>query len=217
MGAAIQDHPEKVRRKASKDVRRQQLIEATLDVLARKGYASLTIAEVAKSAGLSVGIISFHFEGKEKLLASSLRYLADEYYANWKASLEEAEDNAAAKLEAVLLSDFNETIYTPAKLASWIAFWGETQGRPVYEEICSRYDEERSRVVMDLCRELTSDGGYAHDPKYVMFGLEGICEGLWLGTVSTAARIDPYINAQTAQRVVKSALHAFFPRHYSGV
>ena len=217
MGAAIQENPEKVRRKASKDVRRHQLIEATISVLAKKGYASLTIAEVAKTAGLSVGIISFHFEGKDKLLASCLRSLADEYYNNWKTSFDEAEASPSARLEAVLLSDFNDAIYTTQKLAAWIAFWGETQGRPVYEEICSRYDDERSRIVLDLCRELTRDGGYVHDPKLVMFGLEGICEGLWLGTVSTAARIEPYLNGQTAQRVVKSALHAFFPKHYSGV
>jgi TetR/AcrR family transcriptional repressor of bet genes len=216
MGAAIQESPEKVRRKAPKDVRRQQLIEATVEILARKGYASLTIADVARQAGLSVGIISFHFEGKEKLLAACLRYLADEYYNNWKASLEQAGSNTAAKLEAMLLSDFSETIYTPQKLAAWIAFWGETQGRPIYEQICSPYDQERSQLVLQLCKEINEEGGYAHDPRLVMFALEGTCEGLWLGTVTNAARIDPYLNAQTAQRVVRTSLNAFFPKHFPG-
>ena len=55
-------------RKASRPVRRQQLIDATIAVLARKGYSALTVADVAKTAGLSVGIINFHFESKEKLL-----------------------------------------------------------------------------------------------------------------------------------------------------
>jgi TetR/AcrR family transcriptional repressor of bet genes len=217
MGAAIQENPEKVRRKASKDVRRQQLIEATIEVISRKGYASLTIADVARTAGLSVGIISFHFEGKEKLLAASLKMLADEYYQNWKEALEQAGDRTADRLQAVLLSDFDDKIYTPQKLAAWIAFWGESQGRPIYEEICSPYDSERSRVVMELCRRLSADGGYSHDAKLVMFGLEGICEGMWLGTVSTAARIDPYITAETARKVVKTALHAYFPKHYNQV
>mgnify|MGYP001764514143 CR=1 FL=1 len=51
-------------RKASKEVRKQQLIEATIRVLAVKGYAALTVADVAKAAGLSTGIIIFHFVSK---------------------------------------------------------------------------------------------------------------------------------------------------------
>ena len=37
-------------RKASREVRRRQLIDATIDVLARRGYADLTLADVADGA-----------------------------------------------------------------------------------------------------------------------------------------------------------------------
>ena len=40
-------------RKASKETRRQQLIEATIDSLARRGYSETTMADVADGAGLS--------------------------------------------------------------------------------------------------------------------------------------------------------------------
>jgi TetR/AcrR family transcriptional repressor of bet genes len=63
-------------RKASKEMRRQQLIEATIDTLATKGYAATTLADVAKAAGLSGGIVNFHFETKDKLLVETLRQLA---------------------------------------------------------------------------------------------------------------------------------------------
>ena len=86
-------------RKASRPVRRQQLIDATIEVLARKGYSALTVADVAKTAGLSVGIINFHFESKEKLLASCLAYLAEEYYRNWKAALAVPGASVAEKLK----------------------------------------------------------------------------------------------------------------------
>ena len=39
-------------RKAEPGVRRHQLIEATIAVLARRGYAALTVADVARQAGL---------------------------------------------------------------------------------------------------------------------------------------------------------------------
>lgn len=214
MAIELQERTEKGRRKASRDVRKQQLIDATIEVLARKGYASLTIADVVKTAGLSAGIISFHFDGKERLLEACLQYLADEYYHNWKTRLEQAEPTAAAGLEAVLLADFADEIYTPQKLSAWIAFWGETQGRPIYERICSPHDDERAGIVTKLCGELSREGGYDHDTKTVMVALETMCEGLWLGVVSASSRIDPYINAATARRVVRGALRAFFPKHF---
>ena len=57
--------PEKRGRKASKETRRQQLIEATIDSLAKRGYSETTMADVADGAGLSRGIVNFHFESKE--------------------------------------------------------------------------------------------------------------------------------------------------------
>ena len=59
-------------RKATRPVRRQQLIDSTIAVLARKGYAGLTVADVAKEAGLSAGIVIFHFNSKMSCSPPSL-------------------------------------------------------------------------------------------------------------------------------------------------
>src|SRR5512144_3072817 len=79
-------------RKASKETRRQQLIEATIDSLAKRGYSETTMADVADGAGLSRGIVNFHFESKEKLLVATLQYMADEYSQHWRAALQNAGD-----------------------------------------------------------------------------------------------------------------------------
>ena len=66
-------------RKEPRAVRRSQLIEATIETLALRGYARTTLTEVARVAGLSHGLVNFHFDNKEKLLAETLAYLAEEY------------------------------------------------------------------------------------------------------------------------------------------
>jgi AcrR family transcriptional regulator len=65
-------------------------------VLAARGYASLTIGDVARKAGLSMGIINFHFSSKETLLAETLRYLARGYRDNWMSAVEAAGADPAA-------------------------------------------------------------------------------------------------------------------------
>ena len=81
-----------LQRKISRDQRRQQLIDATMRVLSRKGYAQTTLSNVALEAGVSHGLVNFHFESKEKLLTATLLFLSDEYRNNWVAALETAGD-----------------------------------------------------------------------------------------------------------------------------
>ena len=214
MTAITETTPPPASRKASRPVRRQQLIDATIAVLARKGYSALTVADVAKTAGLSVGIINFHFESKEKLLAACLTHLAEEYYRNWHGALAVPGASVAEKLQLIVLGDFNDKIFTLDKLAAWIAFWGETQGRPIYVEICSAYDEERTKAVSGLCEKIIKDGGYKLVPSTVMRALEGLGDGLWLGVAAGNSQAKFTITASQARMALQATLVSFFPKHF---
>ena len=200
-------------RKAARPVRRQQLIESTIAVLARKGYAGLTIADVAEEAGLSAGIVIFHFNSKDELLSAVLGALAAEYRSHWAERMEAAGPAAADRLKALLLSDFDTEVYTREKLAAWVAFWGEIQGRPFYDQICAASDAERQATTEELCRQLIAEGGYALDAQLIARGLESLGDGLWVGL--GGAGYKGQVNGDQARQVMSAALAAFFPRHYA--
>jgi TetR/AcrR family transcriptional repressor of bet genes len=197
-------------RKASKEVRRQQLIEATIDVMARKGYSGTTMLDVARAAGLSSGIVNFHFETKEKLLVETLKYLADEYRANWHKALTAGTDDPAGQLRSLLLADFNPEICSARKLAAWCAFWAEAQSRPTYLEHCGSNDEEYSAIVLELCRAIIKKGRYPLTPELIARALDALLEGLWLDLMTMAK---PY-SLEDAKQTIAACLHAFFPKHY---
>ena len=201
-------------RKASKDVRRQQLIDATIRVLGQKGYAALTIADVAKQAGLSAGIVIFHFNSKDELLAATMQFLAEEYRTHWEEEMKQVGGAPEDQLQALLLSDFDVEVFTAEKLGAWIAFWGETQGRPTYDQICSGLDAERQQATLELCRALIADGGYALDAATAMQTLEALCDGLWLGVAAHGAGHAGRVSPGEAHRIIQTALKALFPRHY---
>jgi AcrR family transcriptional regulator len=51
--------------------RRAQIVTAAIEVIAEDGYAKASFSKIAKHAGLSsTGMISYHFAGKEDLLAA---------------------------------------------------------------------------------------------------------------------------------------------------
>ena len=78
------------RRTASKAVRREQLIEATIESISRYGISGTTMNTVTGFAGLSVGIVNFHFESKENLYQETLRFLGEEHRDLWKDDFEKA-------------------------------------------------------------------------------------------------------------------------------
>jgi AcrR family transcriptional regulator len=210
MCAAVFADPSPPSRKASKEVRRHQLIEATIDTLAKKGYSELTLADVARTAGLSVGIVNFHFESKEKLLVETLKALAEDYRSNWQAALRQSGPRATDKLAALLAADFNERICSPRTLAAWCAFWAEAQSRPTYQEHCSSNDAEYSALTLDLCARIIREGNYPYDPQRIARALDALLEGLWLDLMTMEK---PY-TIREALETVYAALSAIFPRHF---
>ena len=177
---ASQRSPAVPGRKASRAFRRQQLIDATIDSLAKRGYSDTTLADVAEGAGLSRGIVNFHFESKEKLLIETLNYLSQEYADHWAASLQKAGDDPAAKLWALVSADFDRKICTRRKLAAWCAFWGEAKSRPTYQALCGQNDQDYNDEFVAICTELKEDGGYDLDPFNMAAAICAMMEGLWL-------------------------------------
>lgn len=199
------------RRTAAKEVRQQQLIKATLSAVAKKGFAETTMADVAREARLSQGIINLHFRSKDKLLEETLRHLAAEYKQAWETTLERAGTSAADRLAALVELDFQRNVCERNKLAVWFAFWGEAKSRPTYRKLCAERDREYDRVMLAVCRELVEEGGYAGiDPEDVTDGLSAMSSGLWLDMLMSPDGMTP----EQARRVCFTFLAAIFPKHF---
>ncbi|WP_158272040.1 TetR/AcrR family transcriptional regulator [Marinicauda salina] len=54
---------------------RLRLVEATLDCLTERGYASTSTHEVAKRAGVTRGALNHHYENKAELIADAAAHL----------------------------------------------------------------------------------------------------------------------------------------------
>ena len=78
------------RRKVPRAERRQQLIDATISCIAKRGFSGTTLADVARTAGLSQGIVNLHFNTKDTLLHETLQHLVDEYRQIWTKAIEDA-------------------------------------------------------------------------------------------------------------------------------
>ena len=199
------------RRAASREKRRQQLIDATMKCIARKGMSSTTLGDVASEAGLSQGIVNLHFKSKDNLLNETLRALADDYKSQFDKTIDRAGPAPANRLLAAMELDFKPSICDRKKLALWFAFWGEAKARPAYRKICYESDRYYDEVVEHLCARIIEDGGY-RDVKATAAAnaLTSMTNGLWQW-----ALISPHsFNRDKAMEAVMSYLRSVFPEHF---
>ena len=200
------------RRTASRAKRRQQLIDATMKCIARKGMGSTTLGDVAREAGLSQGIVNLHFKSKENLLKETLRNLADDYKAQFKKTLEASGPAAADKLLALMQLDLRPSVIDRRKIAVWFAFWGEVRSRPTYRKICDERDRYYDEVVEELCETIIAEGRYTGvSASLVAIALTSMTNGLWLSCLISPKTFD----RQQASDAIMSLLHGFFPKHFS--
>ena len=54
------------------EARRKQIIDAALQTIAEHGYTQTSFAEIAKSLGITKGLIAYHFNGKHDLITSAI-------------------------------------------------------------------------------------------------------------------------------------------------
>ncbi len=198
------------RHTASKQVRKKQLIKATIKSIAKYGLSVTTMATVSKEAGLSQGIINLHFKSKERLLEETLRHVVDEYRSTWNKALEDSGDSAVEKLVALVGVDFDRKVCHPDKLAVWFAFWGESRSRPTYRKICAQRDREYRLGLSRICEHMITEGQYSIGADVVAFGISAMNEGLWLDILLNPTELDRNI----AHEVSMSHLRNIFPRHF---
>lgn len=199
------------RRAIAKEHRRQQLIDATIKCISKKGLGSTTLADVAREAGLSQGIVNLHFNSKDNLLYETLQFLAEDYDKEFMNAIESSPDDAAAKLLALMKMDLKPAICDRKKLAVWFAFWGEVRSVPTYQKICAAYDDKYDEILVNLVDAIIREGSYPDiDAQTVTEALSSLTDGLWLSCL-----VNPKtFNRSTALNAVLSYLRAVFPKHY---
>ena len=200
-------------RTAPPETRRQQLIEATITSISKHGMSGTTLAKVTEEAGLSLGLVNFHFRNKEALLTATLRHLADEHRNLWIGKSSRPDIAPAEKLRTIVDAQFNPLVCNRRKLAVWFAFFGESGQRKAYRTVTGSLDEERQAATADLCAVIVAEGNYPGiAPDAVSAMLEGLFDGLWLNILMYPKRF----TRQMARDHVMSYLRQCFPLDFKG-
>jgi AcrR family transcriptional regulator len=76
--------------------RRRQIIDGAIDVLARDGYGAASLAAIAEEIGVSKGVISYYFAGKDELLRAVVTDVLAEASGEMRPQVQAASGHADA-------------------------------------------------------------------------------------------------------------------------
>ncbi|WP_322061399.1 transcriptional regulator BetI [Paraburkholderia sp. J63] len=169
-----------------RDVRRAQLIDATLQSIDQSGLSGTTLATVAQHANISTGIVSHYFGGKDGLLEATMRHILRDL---WEATMRRrtaAKDEPRARLRAIVAANFDVSQVNTPVMKTWLAFWAESMHQPALRRL-QRVNTRR--LYSNLCAEFEKVLPRAASRRAAS-GLAAMIDGLWLRGTLTGEPFD---------------------------
>ncbi|NCG37757.1 MAG: TetR family transcriptional regulator [Actinobacteria bacterium] len=101
----------------------EQILDAAMQIIVRDGLEETSMRAVAEEAEVSLGLLSYHFEGKENLIVSAFRRAADRLMEITRELLDAAGDDPRARIQAGLRPFFDDELSDVGHLEIWLAMW----------------------------------------------------------------------------------------------
>ncbi|SFH78029.1 transcriptional regulator BetI [Modicisalibacter xianhensis] len=157
-------------------IRRRQLIQATMEAIDEAGLADATVARIARRAGVSAGIISHYFGGKDGLLEATMRKILGDLGEAVSSRRAKASDTPRAHIRAIIDGNFDRSQVSQSVMKTWLAFWASSMHRNDLQRL--QYVNDR-RLYSNLCYQFRRclPRSEARDAAR---GLAALIDGLWL-------------------------------------
>ena len=189
--------------------RREEIARAFARVMAGKGYEGASLADAAREAGLSPGLVHYHFHDKRDVLLATVSLLSQDAERRLDAALERAGEAPEARIVAIVDAhlrigeDSDE-----AAVACWVAIAAEAvrdhRVRAAYREVT---ELTLSRLEKLFGKALAARHGDARGAKAAAAAVHAAIQGYFVLATTVPDAIPRGSSAQ-AVRTLALALVA---------
>jgi betaine-aldehyde dehydrogenase len=162
-------------RDEGEEARRVQLVEVTIDSLAEVGYVGTTLAEIARRAGVSPGLVSHYFGDKDGLLEAAFRTLARTLWVRVRARLAQGR-TPRGRVQAVIDTNLAPEEFDQRTGTAWLAFWGQVLHVRGLKRVQTAYQRRMlSNLRSDLRRMIPGE-----EARSLAAMIAAMIDGVWL-------------------------------------
>jgi AcrR family transcriptional regulator len=163
------------------EVRREEILTATTDLLDRIGLAAIRVQDVAEVLGVSPALVFYHFGTKDALVADAFAHAVDRDLRRLDRATALGSD-PMDRLRRVL------RLYGPTGAATgwrlWIDAWALAQREPVIRKVLRRMDERWCTVLRGVVEDGVAEGAFScADPAAAVARVSALVDGLSVATL----------------------------------
>lgn len=143
------------------DRRRREIVAGLAQVMAERGYAKATVHAIAKAAGLTPGLVHYHFASKQQILIALIEELAGTVRARLRADAVPGDDRLQAAIDALVgTADGIEA----RAVACWVVIGAEAVREPAVRELYESVIRQLISEFAEILREAMQKQGGSGAP-----------------------------------------------------
>lgn len=173
------------------DVRRQALIDATLDAVADLGLAGANVREVAARASVTPGLIRHYFQSKDRLVEAAYTTFITGMIAEVRRQV--GEGPPGERLERLVRASCSEPVANSRHIAIWAAFVGAAHADAAMARVHQHGYRSFRHHIEEIIADLWTERGTGAETASVgrqAIAVNAIIDGLWLEVSLDRAAFD---------------------------
>lgn len=177
-----------MRKHARQTTRKTELINAAIHTIARSGTLDVTVAEIAREAGMSPALAHHYFGSKEQMLLSTMREMLRRYGESVRQAVAQA-SGPRDRLLAVLDASLGPEHFNAEIIAAWLNFYVLAQQGGEAARLLRVYHRRlRSNLMVDLRPLVGRQAGQVADTLAAL--IDGVYLHQALGVSAAPDRLD---------------------------
>lgn len=163
-------------------IRKAALINATIFEIGRAGSLDVTVAQIAKRAGMSPALAHHYFGSKEQIFLAAMRYILRTYGRSVADRL--PGHGKRGRLDAIIRASFAPQNFQRETVSAWINFYALALINPEAGRLLRVYHRRLQSNLTLALRPL------ADDPARIAATLGALIDGVYLRAVLTRRDVD---------------------------
>ena len=187
---------------------RDELLAAARRVIRREGFSSATVGEITREAGMSVGLLNYHFGSKDEVLAEAFDEIARGDLADLEAIARRADpppDRLAAYLDS---SDWGDR----EGWMLWLDAWADAARVEELRATLARYARGWRAALADVLADGARHGSWdCPDAAEAASRIVAVIDGIGLQAMLHPGEVTAERAAGWARRIVELELGIVLP------
>ncbi|MFV0490387.1 MAG: choline-responsive transcriptional repressor BetI [Pseudorhodobacter sp.] len=174
-------------------IRRDALMRATIHEIGAQGTLDVTVAQIARRAGMSSALAHHYFGSKEQIFAAAMRHVLTLFGAEVRGALRMT-DGPRERIEAIIRASFAPGQFRADTIAAWLNFYVQALKSDEARRLLTVYQRRLRSNLLHAFRQIAPDR--AQD---LTRGMAAMIDGLY---IRQALRIEPLSNTEAVDLLV---------------